>query len=231
MDYEGNYFPDEEEEELPRAKKIRKKVIRYCFYSLIIAVYVIAFAVIFANCEHKIYEEYIFSEKANELYKASPKEFAVYEMFPRVFMNYDGSVQISGVAYAETANELELGIKYNKNLLINEKGEGPEFSLVDSDGKVYKICNTEKASKGRYNYLRLCFEDVELDLDSNVYINSEASTATDGEGEMFETFNYKLIIKYPENADIKTDAEDEEKGADELIIFDGVTAIQPVDFK
>ncbi len=231
MDYEGNYFPDEEEEELPRAKKIRKKIIRYSFYSLIIAVYVIAFVVIFANCEHKIYEEYIFSPKANELYKADPDAFAVYELFPRVFMNYDGSVQISGVAYAENASELELGIKYNKNLLINEKGEGPEFSLVDSDGKVYKLCNSKAATKGRYNYLRLCFEGVVLDLDGNRYINSEASTAADGEGEMFETFNYKLVIKYPENADIKTDAEDEEKETDAFVIFDGATAIQPVDFK
>ena len=231
MDYEGNFFPDEEEKELPRRKKIRKRIIRYSLYGLVIFVYLVAFWVIFTNCEPDTYKDYVFSPAAVKLYEEDPEGFMVYEIFPTVFMNFDGSVQVSGVAYASNAKELELGIKYNKNLLVNEKGELPEFSIVDTDGKVYRVCNKIEDDKGRYHYLRLSFADVNLDLDSNVYINSEASTAVDGEGEMYETFSYKLIITYPDGADIKIDTEDEDKDSDELVIFNGAMPIQLTKYK
>ena len=224
MDYEGNYFPDEEE--LTKGQKLRKRIIRYTLYGLVAIVYIVAFWVIFSNCEADIYEEYIFSDRANALYDQSPEDFEIYELFPTKFMNFDGSVQIAGVAYAHTANELELGIKYNKNLLTNDANELPEFTLTDTNGNIYKVCNTVTEEKGRYRYLRIAFEGVTLDLDCNTYINSEASVAADGEGQMYETFSYKLHIAYPEGADIKTDTEDKEKGTDELVIFNNVTPIQ-----
>jgi len=226
MDYEGNLFPDEEEEELPRSKRIRKKAVRYFFYSIIILVYLVAFWFIFTNCDSDIYEEYDFSPSARELYEKDPDNFKVYEIFPPSWMNYDGSVQIAGTAYAEAAGELEFCIKYNKNLLTNDKGETPEFSLVDTYGKVYKLCNTIEDNEGRYRFLRVSFSGVKLDLQDNVYINNEASTAVEGEGEMYETFSYKLLIHYPENADIKTDVDDEDISNDEIIIYNSNVPIQ-----
>ncbi|MBQ3082285.1 MAG: hypothetical protein IJC49_07510 [Clostridia bacterium] len=231
MDYEGNYFPDEEEKELPRSKKIRKRIIRYILYGLVLFVYLVAFWVIFTNCEPSTYEEYVFSPEAREIYEKNPEEFMVYEIFPPVFMNFDGSVQLSGVAYAENAKELEIGIKYNKNLITNENGDKPLFSLVDTDGNVYEVCNTVEDDKGRYHYYRLSFKGANLDLDGNVYINSEASTAAEGEGEMFETFSYKLVITYPEGSDIKLDEEDEDKHKDEIVIFNSATPIQLTKYK
>ena len=227
MDYEGNYFPDEEEKELPRSKRIRKKIVKYTFYSFIIFVYLVAFWFIFTNCDADIFEQYVFSPSAREMYEKDPDSFKVYEIFPPTWMNFDGSVQISGTAYAEKAEELEFCVKFNKNLLVNEKGEKPEFSLVDTDGNVYKLCNTIEDNEGRYRFLRLSFSGVKLDLDANVYLNREASTAVEGEGEMFETFSYKLLIHYPENADIKTDVNDEDKDNDELVIYNSNIPIQP----
>lgn len=231
MDYEGKYFPDEDEEDISPAKKRRKKIVKYIFYGIVAFVYIVAFWVILSNCESDIYEKYVFSPKARQLYNESPEDFVVYELFPTTFMNFDGSVQISGVAYASTANELEIGIKYNKKLLATDNGSALQFSLVDSNGTVYNVCNTKKDEKGRYCYLRLSFENVNLDLESNKYINSEAKVTAEGEGEMFETFNYKLVITYPEGADIKIDVEDEDKGKDELVIFDGATPIQITKYK
>ena len=77
----------------------------------------------------------------------------------------------------------------------------------------------------------MSFEGVKLDLDANVYINSEASTGAEGEGEMFETFNYKLVITYPEGSDIKIDTEDEDKYSDEIVIFNNNTPIQLTKYK
>lgn len=218
MDYEGNYFP--EEDNSSKATKTTKKVFRYALYGLVTVVYIIVFAVILNNCEPNMYKEYVFSPAANKLYSANPDGFEVYEVFPTTFMNYDGSVQIAGVAYAATANELELGIKYNKRLDNEETGYKPRFVLTDTNGNVYEICHTESVGKGRYCYMRASFAGVELPLNENVYINSEVSTTVEGEGEMFETFKYTLEIY----------TEGNEK-PDTILIFNNVTPIQLINFK
>lgn len=190
MDYEGKYFPDEEEE-TSKPRRVTKKVLRYSLLGLVAAVYIVVFAVLLNNCEPDMYESFVFTPEANRLYSESPADFEVYELFPTTFMTYDGGVQISGVGYAHTAHELEIGIKYNKRL----EAEGlPRFVLTDTDGNVYASVETAKDKQGRYNYVRLCFKNVDLPLEENVYINPEVSATVEGEGEMYETFGYTLQI-------------------------------------
>ena len=131
MDYEGKYFPDEDEEELSRGKKIRKKVYKYIFYGVVAIVYVITMMVLFSNCEPDLYKDVTFSSDAQKLYQDAPGEFEVYRVFPKIFMNYDGSVQIDTVAYTPTANEMEFGVKFNKKLIIGDKK--PTFTIVDTN--------------------------------------------------------------------------------------------------
>lgn len=218
MDYEGNYFP--EEDNSPKKVKIAKKTLRYILYGLVALVYLIAFTVIINNRELSMYKEYVFSPAASALYSADPDGFEVYELFPTTFMNYDGSVQIAGVGYAATANELELGIKYNQKLNNDETGYTPRFVLKDTNGSTYEICNVVNGKKGRYYYLRVCFAGVELPLEENAYINSDVSAAVEGEGEMYETFKYVL--------EIYTEGNDE---PEEILVFNNVTPIQLTKFK
>lgn len=214
MDYEGNYFPEEKKERSKTSKAFRTTM-RVILFSAVAVVYVATLAVILTNCEPKTYKEYVFTPAANELYEANPEDFEVYEVFPTTFMNYDGSVQIAGVAYSSTAKELELGIKYNNKLNGEDGDKKPQFVLVDTNGKKYAaVCNLSE-SKGRYCYMRISFCDVELLLDENVYINPEASAEVEGEGEMFETFKYVLEIH----------VEGEEK-PETVLIYDNVTPIQ-----
>lgn len=217
MDYEGNYFPDDEEE-ISKSKKITKKVLRYSLLGLVAAVYIVVFAVLLNNCEPDMYESFVFSPEANKLYGESPDEFEVYELFPTTFMNYDGSVQISGVGYACTASELEIGIKYNKRL---ESDTFPRFELTDTDGNVYDFVTTATDKQGRYNYVRLSFKDVALPLEENVYINPEVSAAVEGEGEMYETFGYTLKIYTSED----------EETPETILIFNNVMPIKQIVFE
>ncbi len=235
MDYEGNYFPEDEEENTSKKGRVIKKILRYALYSLVAIVYIAVFAVILNNCEPKMYEKYVFSPAANELYNADPDGFEFYEMFPTKFMNYDGSVQIAGVGYAKTAGELEIGIKYNKRLENKETGFKPSFVLTDTNGNSYEICNVVTDSQGRYNYVRISFKGVELPIEDNVYINPEVSEEVEGEGEMFETFKYKLKI-YKEDTDKNAadidngDDPKGSKGAETITIFNNITPIQRVKF-
>lgn len=216
IDYEGSYFPDDED--VPPKKAKRKKILRYCLYALVAAVYVVILSVILCNCEPGIYKRFVFSPAANELYEADPDGFEVYEIYPTTFMNYDGSVQIAGVGYAATAGELEIGVKYNKKL--DGEGEPVRFVLTDSNGGVYEICNTVGDEKGRYRYLRVCFAGVRLPLDENAYINPEVSGSAEGEGEMYQTFGYTLQI-YANGAE----------KPDEITIFNSVMPIKLSKFR
>lgn len=218
MDYEGKYFPDEDEEEISEGKRKRKKVIRYCFYAIIIIVYIVAFTVLLTNCEPDLYETITFSDKAQEIYRDAPEDFIVYQIYPQIFMNYDGSVQIDTVAYTPTANELELGIKYNEKLVINKKA--PKFIIIDTNENEYEIVSNISESRGRYVYSRVSFGDILLNLDDNKYINPDNTSAADGEGEAYDTLKFSLKIVYAD------DKEDEE-----LLIFNSQTAIELIEYK
>lgn len=214
MDYEGKYFPDEEEKELSKSQIRRKKFFKYSLYSIIILVYVIAFIVIFGNCEHSIYGDVTFSERARAIYKEDPSGFVAYEVHSQIFMNHDGSVQLDKIVFSPTANEMEFGIKYNKSLIVD--GKAPEFSLTDTHGNIYQVCFTKEAKKGRYVYSRVSFENVSLNLEDNIYINPELKDTVQGEGEDYESLKFSLVINYSSEAEPET-----------LDVFSPTTAIEP----
>lgn len=217
MDYEGKYFPDEDEEELSQSKKRRKKITKYIFYGIVALVYIVSFFILFSNCESDLYEEINFSEKAKKIYEEDPESFVVYEVHPQIFMNYLGSVQIDGVAYTPTANELELGIKFNKKLITD--GKEPRFLITDTNGNNYEVCSVITDEKGRYKYMRISYADIKLNLDENVYTNPNFKEAAEGEGEAFDTVKYTLIIEYSDGTE-----------SESIDIFNSKTAIELTEY-
>ncbi len=235
MDYEGNYFPDEEYEDISTRKRKAKKIRRIIFYSIIIIVYLILFALMFTNCEPDIYEEYVFSKEAQEIYNSNPNDFKVYEIFPATWMSFDGGIQVKGVAYTPNTNELELGIKYNKKY-IDSNGVKPTFELryvYGAQEKVFDIVNTVENSSGRYNYLRVSFAIDKLPLDDNPYINNDISEM-DGiisNESVVETYKYILVVKYPEETAPHYNEEEKDEQSRNIPIYDKYTAIQLTQYK
>ncbi len=235
MDYEGKYFPEEDDEEISKGKRRFKKIRRWIFYSIIITVYVVAFTVLLANCEPDMYEKYVFSKTARDMYEKSPEDFEVYEIFPQSWMTYDGGVQIKGIAYTPNTNEMEIGIKYNKKY-IDDNGVEPIFELHYVYGEKdikYDIVNTTEDKKGRYCYRRISYSIDPLILEDNPYINPESrddedSDVVDSEiaDEMTETYKYVLIIKYPDSTAPNYNDKDLDEQSRSIIVYNNKTAIQ-----
>lgn len=206
MDIEGKYFPDEEDEhESKTGKKIGKIVFRVLAICSAV-VYAICFARIFSSCDSAMLDDITFSDKAIEKYYQSPEDFKVYQINTRDFMEYYGTITLSDIYYAETAGELEIGIKYNvkitdaekQNVSVEGGTELDEFPLVyrliDQKGNEYTVCNRINDSNGSYKFERISFSNLKIDFTNN-YLNTNEIYAS-GEGIHFETEESESGEKY-----------------------------------
>ncbi len=236
MDIEGKHFPDEEDE---HSSKIGKRIGKIGFRVLVICsalVYIVCFARIFSSCDAPLLEEITFSDKAVQKYNESPSDFVVYKINTRDFMEYYGTITLSDVFYAETAGELEIGIKYNtkitdaekQNVSVDSETTLSEFPLVykltDQKGNEYQICNRINTEKGSYKFERVSFSGLKIDFTNN-YLNKGEYYAS-GEGIYFETEESVGGEKYV--LEIYNSVTKETKS---FVIYDNNTSYQSHEFK
>lgn len=171
MDYKGNYFPDDDEQQestvMPPSKagKAVKKAFKIALYAIAAFVYIILFWRIFTACDPDMYTHVYFSDKT-----ASAEGVTVYRVQPPQFMGYYGRVQLDGNVYVGETNELELGVKVNLDGTEYGDKDRLVYILRDSHGTEYGITAFHDELKGKYYYARVCFGDVKLALDDNYYI-------------------------------------------------------------
>lgn len=238
MDIEGKYFPDEEDENQSKGWKKTKKVFKYLFYTVALLVYIIFFVRIFLSCDAELLEEIHLSDKAVQLYEQDKKSFEIYAINTKEFMNYDGTVQLKGNVYAKTANELEIGIKYNNKITKDSAGNTAdgyvlEYYLRDSKNNIYEVCNRVSETKNSYKYERVSFGGVELPLEQNDLnvsrdLSAEASGAViddvSDDDALYEdesgNIRYYLVIKNPIT-----------NTTEELLIYDNSTTYRAIEYR
>ncbi len=230
MDIEGKHFPDEEEE---GKSKTAKRVGKYCFRFLAVCsavVYIFCFIRIFSSCDAPLLEEVKFSDKAVQMYYDSPKDFVTYQIYTKDFMEHFGRITLSNIVYAETAGEIEIGIKYNPKITENDNysNEIADFPLVykltDKNGNEFKICNRVNTQKGSYKFERVCFEGLKMDFTYN-YLNTGENYAS-GEGVWFETEDSSGGEKY--TLEIYNPITNE---SNKFVIYDNNTPYETYEYK
>lgn len=175
MDYEGKYFPDEDEDEKEQSKggKIFKKTIRYIVYGISFLVYAIFIYRIIVSSDLDLIEQMIFTAETRSAAAEQGDGFELYDVFPHEFMNEDGSIQISDCYYAAGCSQYELGIKYNNRLTGGSSEEELFYTLTDSEGNEYELVSRVRDIKDKYVYERICFEGMTFDLDMNLVNRTE----------------------------------------------------------
>lgn len=163
MDYQGNYFPEEHDENESKIYRTVKNIFKWTMYGISFVIYAIIIYMMIANRDSKILKHnYMLDESVNK------DEVLLYRINTRVFMNDDGSMQTYNVDYSPEHELIEIGLKYNaKKLTDNARGECLEYVLSDNDGNTYELINTVTDSGGRYGFSRLTFRSIDIDLDSN----------------------------------------------------------------
>ncbi len=178
MDYQGNYFPEEQDENESKIYRNVKRFFKWSMYGISFIIYAILMVILFANCDSDILETNYMTELPG-MTEVNGDDIELYRINTRVFMNELGSLQLYSVDYAPEYGLIEIGVKFNAKKLTNDDyGDCLEYVLSDSNGNVYRLVNKVIDSGGRYGFSRVCFEGVNLDFKSNDLKYNEALTNT-----------------------------------------------------
>ncbi len=176
MDYEGRYFPKDDEREAKekssKAGWIIRKVFKYIFWGICALVWGVIMYRIFTSGDAAIYKKMFFSESAVSLAEQIGDDFTVYDVQVASTMNKNGTIQTRFIYYAEDAEDFEIGLKYRMNAFTGNTDESLPFTfmLTDESGNEYELSNTVFDVKNNYGFARLCFSGVDIDISENCYI-------------------------------------------------------------
>lgn len=163
MDYQGNYFPEEHDENESKVYRTVKGFFKWTMYGISFVIYAIIIFLMISNSESNILENNYMLGDIN-----TTDDIQLYRINTKLFMNDDGSMQVYNVDYSEEYSMIEIGVKFNaKKHTDNDRGDCLDYVLSDSNGKSYKLTNIVSDSGGRYGYSRICFSGISIDLDSN----------------------------------------------------------------
>ncbi len=166
MDYQGNYFPKDKDENESKTYKTIKGIVKWTMYGISFIIYALIFYILIANRDSDILEKNFMKDVVDK--DLNNENTVLYQINTRIFMNDDGSLQTMNVNYSKEYKLLEIGIKYNaKKLTDGAHADALDYILYDSEGKQYSLVNIVQDSSSRYGFARICFSEVDIDLDSN----------------------------------------------------------------
>lgn len=169
MDYQGNYFPEEHDENESKIYRAIKGTIKWTMYGISFLLYIIFFVVIVVNRDSYILEKNYMNELP-EFENVDTDDIELYRINSKFFMTEDGSIQLHNIDYSEEHGIMEIGIKYNATkdtVTKGERGDAIEYVLTDNHGNRYSRVKHVIDSAGRYEYARVCFSGIDIVLDEN----------------------------------------------------------------
>ncbi len=181
MDYQGNYFPEERDENESKTYRTVKGIFKWTMYGISFVLYAVIFFLLFVNRDSKILEKNYMHE-LEDFKNVDTETIELYRIHCTTFMNKEGSLQVFNIDYAKDYGILELGVKFNPKNLVNDDQQEYfkntvkkledydgfiDYKLTDSEGKEYPIVKKVTDKHGRYGFARLCFSGLNIDLDAN----------------------------------------------------------------
>lgn len=167
MDYQGNYFPEEHDENESKAYRYVKGAFKWTMYGISFVLYAVIIYLLFSNSDSDILETNYMGDLP-QFKNVEKDDIELYRINTTTFMDEDGSMQLYSIDYSDEYGIIEIGVKYNAKKLTNsEYGDPLNFVLTDSNGNKYKLVKKIIDSNGRYGFYRISFEGFDIDLDIN----------------------------------------------------------------
>ena len=194
------------------------KLFKWIIYSVIL----VMVGIIVVRCtlysDDKLVKKVLVNDVTREAYSKPGFEVEQYGMDkPWQVVEERRMVEFNYLYHIKTARQLQFSVKYNTDIvecLREEDGLPFKFKLVDNYRNVYEDYFFEEKEKFGYNYIRLCFEGVDLIDDS-----AEPDEFGEYPRKPYTKYIYELGVdgEYTELAKYK--------------IYDGSKVSKKIDFK
>ncbi len=121
------------------------------------------------SCDHSLVDKVLMNDEFMQQHQSAdvPVEVQKYGMNSSWVAIREGRLlEFNNLYYLPSLSQLQVSVKYNKDMPNPLNQDTPlEFKLVDENGNEYTDYWYEKAEKGKFVFLRVCFEGIELEKD------------------------------------------------------------------
>ena len=166
MDQFANENADIFNEEPGKKQHIVVRILKWLAAGVIILICACLFYRCVSSNDHKIVEKVLMNEAFYNEYEKAPDELTVeqYGMnSPWIAIAEGRLLEFNNLYYIPKLNQLQFSVKYNEDIKYSENDKMPlVFKLTDDDGNEYTEYFTEFAERSRYEYVRVCFENVNI---------------------------------------------------------------------
>lgn len=217
--------------EVTEPKNGKKFTVGKLFKWLAILIILLVYAILIVRCtmysDDKIVSKVIYNDITVSAYNSDPENFKVEQygmQSPWVAIDDGRMVEFNYLYHIEAAKQLQFSVKYNVDIApnINEDGIPFKFRLVDSDKNVYEDYFFEQKRKFNHNYIRICFNGIELV--SNVSDDTQNETDQTETSEQTERKTCTLYIDRLEDNGEYTEL-------CKYVIYDGSDISKTIDFE
>lgn len=150
---------------------------------------------------HPIVHKVLMNEAFYEEYEKNPEQLKVRKYgMQSAWESVDRGriVEFNSLYHIPATNQLQFSIKYNHDI-VNGEFDGIPFKLrlVDEEGNVYDEYWYDTASRERFRYIRVCFENIELEKEeTDENGNKTYHSYTLEMDKVNEKGEYEILCKY-----------------------------------
>ncbi|MBQ7399898.1 MAG: hypothetical protein IJW06_05525 [Clostridia bacterium] len=145
------------------------RVLKWLGVSVILLICVLLLYRCVTAKDHPVVSKVLMNEAFLEAFENEPDSVRVqqYGMQSAWVSVDDGRlIQFNHLYHIPVTNQLQFSIKYNHDIIDGEFEEIPfKLRLVDENGNVFDDYWFETASRERFRYIRVCFENIVLTKD------------------------------------------------------------------
>ena len=188
-------------EEENKSSNIFVRILKWLGVFIIVLICALLFYRCVTSIDHPVVKKIMMNEAFLSAYNENPENVRVQQYgMQSAWVSIDEGriIEFNHLHHIPATNQLQFSIKYNHDIAKGEYIDIPfKLRLVDEDGNVYDNFWCETASRERFRYIRVCFENIVLvkdELDENgnnlrhTYILEIDCVQPDG--------SYKELCKY-----------------------------------
>lgn len=143
------------------------KLIKWIFIIVVIFIYAALIVRCTLSRDDKLVKKIIVNDATEYAYTMNKDIFSVdkYPMnSPWVAISEGRLVEFNNLYYIPLSKQLQFSVKYNTDIAqeIGKDGIPFRFKLVDEENNIYESYFFEQNKKYRFNYIRVCFDGIEL---------------------------------------------------------------------